>query len=249
MTSTGALILAHGFTQTARSWRPVEQLLEQHSIDPDSIRSVDMPGHGTATDVRADLWESADHLVSAGGSGTYVGYSMGGRVALHAALSHPDQVEQLVLIGATPGIVDDVERRARRVADEQLADHIIDVGVESFIDEWLSNPLFAGLQKESAMRKDRLRNTAVGLASSLRLAGTGTQDPLWDRLREISCPVLLVVGADDAKFRAIAKQMADQLPDASVAVIDGSGHSAHLERPTATVDALIGWLRASSGAP
>ncbi len=243
MTSTGALILAHGFTQTARSWAPCIQLLTDRSVDPDSIRSVDMPGHGAATDARADLWKSADHLVSVGGPGNYIGYSMGGRVAMHAALSHPDEVEQLVLVGATPGIVDDTERRSRRAADELLADHIESVGVEQFIDEWLANPLFAGLTAESALRQDRLSNTAEGLASSLRLAGTGTQDPLWDRLGEISCPVLLVVGANDVKFRAIADQMVDHLPDASVSVIEGSGHSAHMERPVETVEAILGWLQ------
>lgn len=201
-----------------------------------------MPGHGSAAEVSASLWESADLLVAAGDRGTFVGYSMGGRVALHAALAHPDRVERLVLIGATPGIVDDSERRERRAADDRLAAHIEEVGVESFIDEWLANPLFAGLTAQTAMRSDRLRNTATGMASSLRRAGTGTQEPLSDRLGEIACPVLLVVGADDTKFRAIAEQMAGRLRDATVAVIDGAGHSAHMEQPAATADVLVDWL-------
>jgi 2-succinyl-6-hydroxy-2,4-cyclohexadiene-1-carboxylate synthase len=242
VTLTGVLTLAHGFTQTARSWTTFEQLLVDRGVSPDSLRAVDMPGHGAASDVRADLWESADRLVHTGGAGTYVGYSMGGRVAVHAALSHPGEVERLVLIGATPGIVDDEERRARRAADELLAEHIETVGVETFIDQWLTNPLFAGLTEETAMRGDRLHNTADGLASSLRLAGTGNQEPLWDRLGDVECPVLLVVGADDAKFRAIAEEMARRLADATIAVIDGAGHSAHLERPAETVQALTAWM-------
>ena len=242
MTSSSALVLAHGFTQTARSWATFERLLVERGIDPDALLAIDMPGHGAAADTRSDLWDSADRLVRSGGAATYVGYSMGGRVALHAALAHPVQVERLVLIGATPGIVDDSERRSRRDADEQLADHIEDVGVATFIDEWLANPLFAGLTADSAMREDRLRNTSAGLASSLRLVGTGTQKPLWDRLTDIECPVLLVVGAQDPKFRAIADQMAEQLPDASVEVIDGAGHSAHLERPVDTVQAITSWM-------
>lgn len=243
MTGPGALTLTHGFTQTARSWATFEQLLVERGVSRDVLHAVDLAGHGDATDVRSDLWESAHHLVDSGGVGTYVGYSMGGRVALHAALNHAAEVERLVLIGATPGIIDDADRRSRREADEGLADHIEAVGVATFIDEWLANPLFAGLTAATAMRADRLRNTAAGLASNLRLAGTGMQEPLWDRLGEIECPVLLVVGADDAKFTTIAEQMATRLPDASIAVIDGSGHSAHLERPTATADAIVDWLR------
>jgi 2-succinyl-6-hydroxy-2,4-cyclohexadiene-1-carboxylate synthase len=236
------ITLAHGFTQTSRSWDHVVGLLAQHGLDSARLAAVDLPGHGESAAVRADLWGSADHLVAAGGTGTYVGYSMGGRVALHAALTHRNAVERLVLIGATPGIVDDAQRKARQAADEVLANHIDEVGVPAFIAEWLTNPLFAGLTDETAQRADRLRNTASGLSSSLRLAGTGTQDPLWNRLADIACPALLIVGAGDAKFRAIADRMAELLPDATVAAIDGVGHSAHLEQPGATAEALVDWL-------
>jgi 2-succinyl-6-hydroxy-2,4-cyclohexadiene-1-carboxylate synthase len=239
---TLTLTLAHGFTQTSRSWDHVVELLAQRGLDSAHITAVDLPGHGDSAAVRADLWGSAERLVAAGGTGTYIGYSMGGRIALHAALAHRDAVERLVLIGATPGIVDDAERKARRAADDALADHIDAVGVAAFIDEWLGNPLFAGLTDETAQRADRLRNTPPGLSSSLRLTGTGTQEPLWDRLADIGCPVLLIVGAADSKFRAIADWMTDLLPDATVETIDGAGHSAHLEQPAATVDLLLDWL-------
>jgi 2-succinyl-6-hydroxy-2,4-cyclohexadiene-1-carboxylate synthase len=236
------VLLAHGFTQTAQSWSLVQQLLRSRGFD--DSKAIDLPGHGSASDVRADLWGSADHLVAAGGRTTYIGYSMGGRVSLHAALAHPHVVERLVLIGATAGI-DNADARAQRRTDDQLlADRIETIGVEAFIDEWLQNPLFAGLTPNQSLREDRLRNTADGLASSLRLAGTGTQAPLWDRLIEISCPVLLLVGQHDQKFRATAERMATALPNAELRAIDDAGHSVHLEQPERTVDALADWLSA-----
>jgi len=234
------VLLAHGFTQTAQSWSVVQQLLNSRGFDESN--AVDLPGHGLAGDVRSDLWGSAAHLVAAGGRSTYVGYSMGGRVSLHAALAHPQAVERLVLIGATAGIDDADARAQRRTDDELLADRIETIGVEAFIDEWLQNPLFAGLTPDQAMRVDRLRNTADGLASSLRLAGTGTQAPLWDRLSEITCPVLLLVGQHDKKFSAIAERLATALPNAELRAIADAGHSVHLEQPERTVDALIDWL-------
>jgi 2-succinyl-6-hydroxy-2,4-cyclohexadiene-1-carboxylate synthase len=236
------VLLAHGFTQTAQSWSLVQQLLRSRGFD--DSKAIDLPGHGSASDARADLWGSADHLVAAGGRTTYIGYSMGGRVSLHAALAHPHVVERLVLIGATAGI-DNADARAQRRTDDQLlADRIETIGVEAFIDEWLQNPLFAGLTPNQSLREDRLRNTADGLASSLRLAGTGTQAPLWDRLIEISCPVLLLVGQHDQKFRATAERMATALPNAELRAIDDAGHSVHLEQPERTVDALADWLSA-----
>jgi 2-succinyl-6-hydroxy-2,4-cyclohexadiene-1-carboxylate synthase len=234
------VLLAHGFTQTAQSWSLVQQLLLARGFD--DSKAIDLPGHGSAGDVRANLWGSADHLVAAGGRTTYIGYSMGGRVSLHAALAHPDVVERLVLIGATAGIDNADARAQRRTDDELLADRIETIGVEAFIDEWLQNPLFARLTPNQALREYRLHNTADGLASSLRLAGTGTQAPLWDRLIEISCPVLLLVGQQDQKFRAIAERMATALPNAELRAIDDAGHSVHLEQPERTVDALIDWL-------
>jgi 2-succinyl-6-hydroxy-2,4-cyclohexadiene-1-carboxylate synthase len=238
---THRFVLAHGFTQTSRSWSTIAQLLG-HRLDDVDIVAVDLPGHGAAATVHGDLWDSAAHLLDAGGPGTYVGYSMGGRVALHAALLRPQMIERLVLIGATAGIEDPVERVRRRDADDTLADHIQAVGVEVFIDEWLANPLFAGLTSSTAGRDDRLRNTPAGLANSLRSTGTGTQTPLWERLGEIRCPTLVLAGALDAKFSDLGRRLATALPDATLVIVPGVGHSVHLEAPDATVDAIVQWI-------
>ncbi len=234
---TARAVLAHGFTQTARSWAGIEQRLSRLAPGIDTI-AVDLPGHGTASNVVTDLWGAADHLVETGGAGAYVGYSMGGRVALHAALAHPDRVERLVLVGATAGIDDSDERAERRSSDDRLADRIAAIGVEAFIDEWLTNPLFAGLDERSAGRDDRLRNTVDGLASSLRTCGTGSQDPLWSRLGELACPTLVLVGERDAKFTALGERLVGALPESRLVVIPDCGHSVHLEQPDATASEL-----------
>jgi 2-succinyl-6-hydroxy-2,4-cyclohexadiene-1-carboxylate synthase len=239
--ATRRIVLAHGFTQTARSWDVVATLLRER-LPTAEVSAVDMPGHGTAGDVRADLWQSADRLTDLGGHGTYVGYSMGARVALHAALAHPDHVERLVLIGATAGIDDDTERAERRRDDERLAERIEAIGVEAFIDEWLATPLFARLTVGNDQRGDRLRNTPHGLASSLRSTGTGTQAPLWDRLGEIDIPVLVLVGEEDSKFRPLGARFASRIRRCDVRIIAGAGHSVHLEAPVETVDVITEWL-------
>lgn len=235
------IVFAHGFTQTSRSWDTIADLIRQRLPHAD-VHAVDMPGHGTAADVGADLWQSAARLVDIGGPATYVGYSMGGRVALHASLADPADVEQLVLIGATAGIDDTAEREARLRADQDLADHIEQVGVERFIDEWLATPLFARLTSSNDQRADRLRNTAEGLADSLRSTGAGTQDPLWDRLGEIEVPVLVVAGALDARFRELGERLVSLLPEADFVVIPDAGHSVHLEEPSLTADVIAEWL-------
>jgi 2-succinyl-6-hydroxy-2,4-cyclohexadiene-1-carboxylate synthase len=234
-------VLAHGFTQTARSWSTFAGRLHELLPGAQTV-AVDLPGHGSAPPPNdSDLWESAERLVDAGGAAVYVGYSMGGRVSLHAALAHPEHVRSLVLIGATAGIDDLDERVARRAADELLADHIEAVGIDTFIDEWLGTALFAGLTDQTAMRDDRLRNTSGALAASLRATGTGTQQSLWGRLGEIHVPALILAGEHDTKFRAIGERMAGLMATSTFEVIADAGHSVHLEQPDATAAAVARW--------
>lgn len=232
-------MLVHGFTQTARCWGPFgDDLAADHEA-----RAVDAPGHGGSGDLRADLVEGAALLGEAGGEATYIGYSMGGRLALHLALNRPDLVRRLVLIGATAGIADETERTTRRTADEALADHLERIGVDAFLDEWLAQPLFARLPTEAACLDERRRNTTAGLASSLRLAGTGTQRPLWADLQRLTLPVLLLAGEHDPRFAEIARQMADHIGgNATMAMVHGAGHSVHLEEPDRTARSVRAWL-------
>src|SRR3954452_13569824 len=226
-----ALVLLHGFTQTRQSWRRTVRALgagRYRALVPD------LPGHGQAA-LRTPSFDAVTAYVRALAPTefTLAGYSMGGRLALHAAFVL--RPERLVLIGAPPGLQDPAERAERKAADDALADRIEQIGVEAFAAEWAAQPLFAGQPERvaAAANADRLRNTAHGLANALRGLGTGTMEPLWERLEELTMPVTLVVGERDKKFRAIAERMLERLPDARLAVIEGAGHAAHLEQPEA----------------
>lgn len=216
-------VLVHGFTQTAASWDGVfDEAGGDGDGDVSDIVALDVVPGG-------DLWSTAKRIGETAGRAAYVGYSMGGRLCLHLALADPGRVERLVLLGATAGIEDDGERAARRLADERLADDIERDGVEAFLERWLSHPMFAGL----AERGPRQWDGAV-LAACLRFLGTGSQEPLWDRLAELAMPVLVVAGERDEKFIRIGRRMADAIGDnASFAVVPDAGHAAHLEQPDA----------------
>jgi 2-succinyl-6-hydroxy-2,4-cyclohexadiene-1-carboxylate synthase len=232
------LLVLHGFTQTGRSWEPVRHALaaRYRSIAPD------LPGHGGFAERRPATFAACDaYLRALGGDRfTLVGYSMGGRIALHAALSLGRRVERLVLIGASPGIADPRERADRARSDAALADRIEAIGLEAFVREWEAQPLFDGMPRGIAERAhaDRMRNTAPGLAAALRGLGAGVMPPLWGRLGELAMPVELVVGERDEKFRAIADRMAVALPRAQVRVIAGAGHAVHLEAPDAVAEVV-----------
>jgi len=242
------LCLVHGFTQTGTSWEPVTARLRGRGYD---VVTPDVAGHGRNSDACTDLWGAADLLASdasdaqaarSARDAVWVGYSMGGRVVLHLALAHPELVAGLVLVSTTAGITDDAERAERRRADETLACDVERDGVAAFVERWLEGPLWGSLPRERAGIEHRLGNTAPGLASSLRLAGTGSQEPLWPRLAEISAPVLVVTGERDVKFAKIGAELAAAFPSASVATIEGAGHAAPWEQPDAFVDVVDRWL-------
>jgi 2-succinyl-6-hydroxy-2,4-cyclohexadiene-1-carboxylate synthase len=233
------LVFVHGFTQTGRSWTRVAEHFARHY----EVMLVDAPGHGGSTNVRADLRRAADLLSMVGGEAHYVGYSMGGRIVLHLALAYPHLAKQLVLLSTTAGISDDEERNERIRSDDALAASIESDGLDAFLDSWLAMPMFAGIPADATDLDDRKRNTAAGLANSLRLAGTGTQTPLWERLPEIGNPTLILAGERDPKFVALGKQLAMRIgDDATFALIHDAGHAVHVERPVQVLTRIEGFL-------
>ncbi len=236
-----ALVLLHGFTGAASGWGEFGRLL----VHDFTTVALDIVGHGDS-DAPAGIdhyrMEQAAHDLAAAAAlagfprATWLGYSMGGRTALHVAAAHPEAVERLVVIGGSPGLATDAERQARIAADEELADRIEREGVPAFVDDWENLPLFASQRRmprevQDDVRAGRLRCNPMGLANSLRGMGTGAQPPLFDRLASFSFPTLLLAGAEDAKFSAIAREMAADIPDAETHIIPDAGHAAQLEQP------------------
>lgn len=226
-------MLLHGFTQTSASWDPViARLVKRYRPLAPDIR-----GHGSAAARRPISFAAciADIAALSPEPFALVGYSMGGRLALSAALElGAARVARLTLIGASAGIADAAERRARRAADERLAAEIERSPIDEFVRCWAAQPLFAGQPAEvaAAAHADRVSNDPRALAAALRGLGVGAMEPCWDRLCELAMPVTLIAGERDEKFRATAEAMAPAIADVEVAIVPGCGHAPQLEAPT-----------------
>ena len=233
------IVLVHGFTQTRNCWGPVAlDLQRDHTV----IR-VDAPGHGRSADVMAGLRGGGRMIADQGGEAVYLGYSMGGRYLIHLALANPELVTGLVLIGATAGIDDPAERAARADADRETGRRIREMGTPEFVRWWVANPMFEGIPAEHQFLAERMENTVEGLESSVVQAGTGSQDPTWDRLHRLEMPVLVMAGARDQKYAALGERMVAAIGDnATLALVPDAGHAAHLERTDDFLRLLRAWL-------
>jgi 2-succinyl-6-hydroxy-2,4-cyclohexadiene-1-carboxylate synthase len=239
MGNAPALVLLHGFTSSGASWQPVISGLGERyrAIAPD-IR-----GHASAATAEPVTLTAVIDDIAAIPEPSFAlaGYSQGGRIALHVALALPQRVRRLLLIGASPGLADEAERAARRLADERLADRIGAMSIEHFASEWAQSPILSDVSAEVAYAAhvDRLRSTPAGLAAALRGLGTGALPSLWEQLPRLRMPVTLIAGERDTKFTALAEEMARLIPDAAVTIVPGAGHAVHLERPDVIVSALL----------
>ncbi len=248
--------LLHGFTQSGRSWRELIDLMPARwtwivpTLRGHGETELE-PGAPCSMDACADdlelLWK---HLRVA--KTHLVGYSMGGRLALHVAARRPERLMSLLTIGSHAGL-DDRGRAARARSDEALAKTIEADGVEAFVDHWSSLPLFAGLRRRGdayvvQVRAERLGNRAAGLACSLRGMGAGVMEPVWDGLRRVTAPCTFVAGALDEPYVAAARRLAATVRSGRVEVVQDAGHAVHQEQPDAFARVLTAHLTPATAA-
>lgn len=246
--------LLHGFTQSGRSWHEIVSLM------PTGWRWVlpDLRGHGvtrvqpgapyTMDACTKDLERLWDSL---GISRTHlVGYSMGGRLALHVAATRPERLLSLMTIGAHAGLDEDA-REGRRQADEAMAQRIEADGLEAFVNYWSSLPMFEGLERRgpsfvAQVRAARMENHVAGLAGSLRGMGAGSMRPVWHELNRVAASSTFVAGQLDHGYAASARRLAGSVPNGRVVIVQRAGHTVHMERPEAFSRLLIAHLEAAS---
>lgn len=243
------LLLIHGFTGSCLSWGEdlISGLAQAHQVV-----AVDLVGHGQSDmshdperyrmeEMLQDLGEVLDALSIE--KARWLGYSMGGRIALAGAVRNPSRISSLILESASPGLAGERERKARRRADEALAEGILRGGMEAFVDHWMGLPLFATQGKlpsktRSLTRERKLKNRPEAMAACLRGVGTGAQPSFWDSLQDIKMPTLLLTGEEDRKFTQVAESMAEGIPGAALRMIPKAGHAIHLENPFAWLAAV-----------
>lgn len=165
-----------------------------------------------------------------------VGYSMGGRIALELAALRPGLAPRLLLLSASPGLLDPAERARRADEDDARAAEIARDGIGPFVGRWYALPLFAPFAAHpsfSATRVRRAQGEAAFWSRAVAGCSPGRADARWDALRARAASTVLAAGARDERYAAIAARAAETAPALRVELVPNAGHVLPLEAPGA----------------
>lgn len=261
-TGTGepALLLIHGLGSYLPSWqRNLPALSQRHRVV-----AIDLPGYGRSDKgdhpySMAFFAAILDRVIAERGLGklVLVGHSMGGQIALTYALSHPGRAQALVLL-APAGLETFTDDEARRLAGI-VTPEAVAATPPAMIQRNAAKNFFNPTPEVAFLGDDRVRILGgpdlLGYARAVSRSVRGMlEEPVLSRLSEITVPVLLIFGEEDAlipnaffhgamKTRGIAEAGARRLPQATLKMIPQAGHMVHVERPAEVNAAMLEFLR------
>ncbi|MBN2492059.1 MAG: alpha/beta fold hydrolase [Planctomycetes bacterium] len=239
------LWLLHGFLGRAADWDEPARALAAGGFGtaqrPDLFAPE--PGGGEPWPELRPTWAGPDlpswgarfaARAAARGDGrpaVLIGYSLGGRLALHALLAAPAVWRAAILVSTHPGLESAAERAARRGADESWARRFEAEPWEGLMAAWQAQPVFGG--RGRVLRRTEADFDRTALAAALGVWSLGTQENLLPRLRTLNLPVLWLAGDGDETFARLAREGAAALPRGECRLVEGAAHRVPWEAPAA----------------
>jgi len=246
-----AMVLLHGFMGAKEDWQPMMATMSQyfHCI------CIDLPGHGDNALVlpHPGLFSAAEHIIQTVNNLGYsrfhlVGYSLGGRIALHIASLQPQALLSLTLESAHPGLLSDDEKQQRAINDNNWADKLLSQPFEQFLQLWYQQTVFSDLshsQRQFLISK-RLRNYPKNLHACYQATSLSLQHDCRNVLNKLSCQSVFITGEQDNKFQQLAEGWQQTLRSVSLlklVIITGVGHNIHSMQPYIFSNTLLSILR------
>ncbi|MBA2727615.1 MAG: alpha/beta fold hydrolase [Parachlamydiaceae bacterium] len=218
----------HGFLGLPTDWELFDSITHPIGVENDGF----------------DLWHWSRSFNSSvkktASKNILIGYSLGGRLAMHSLISNPDLWDAAIIISANPGLQSVKEREARLISDEHWAQRFLNDPWAPLMHDWNANAVFGNrpfpyLREESAFDRKQLSSLLVNWS-------LGKQESLHARLKQLSLPILYLAGEHDKPFCSIADQFRDF---AEVSIIPDAAHRVPWDNPKNfmnKIDIFIGGL-------
>lgn len=167
-----------------------------------------------------------------------LGYSMGGRLALHALIDQPQKWKTAVIISAHPGLPAE-ERDSRRIVDEGWSSKVLDLPWDEFLNHWNNQGVLGNeVMSDRSLLKDRRSE----ISRAFRCWSLAEQEDLLEKFQGLETPILWVVGERDEKFCKLGESACSKLQNATMFVISNSGHRVPWEVEGDLADGIIQWF-------
>ena len=238
------LVLLHGFLGSSRTFDRVVQSLGRPAL------ALDLGEPFFESEVLSEALDAeADRILGRllkEGIETFdlLGYSLGGRVAMHVARRAPDRVDRLILESAHPGLESATERKERCGNDARWAERIRTIW-PGILEDWYAQPVFRSIQQTPLVRtliEEKSVRDPVGAAQQLEAWSLGRQASLWPFLEQRNRPALFISGEMDTRYSSIGERLATRSGPIRHIEIAGAGHVVHREQPDAYLAALRTFL-------
>ena len=213
----------HGAVGSASDWRVFAQKIDTSSGVQGGVRRLDLWRFLDCCPMPLEKFGNtlAEEIVRVDSEPVLLGYSMGGRLALHALLARPDLWKAAIIVSAHTGLNDEGERAARREKDAEWSALALKAEWADFLGQWNAQDVLEGGDMPDRMA---LKDRRASIARSFIDWSLGEQEDLAPRMGDISCPVLWVTGERDEKFTVIARSVVPLLPQAEHCVVPDCGH-------------------------
>ncbi len=245
-------ILVHGFTGSLDDFADVHGEL---AVLGRTI-TLDQRGHGSSTNTGdPDDYELevavADLLGFLDALGIercdLLGHSRGGMVALRFVLAHPERIASLVLMDTSPEPIKlmpvAMMQAGAKVGREQGMNALFEIMRAGAANDPNRAPAMRRCEQEMGSERywQRIRTKIEAMDPEAMHAWAATladHRTAIDRLGEIICPTLVIVGEQDVPFLDPSKTMAAEIADATLSVIPGAAHSPQVENRAAWLSAV-----------
>jgi len=167
-----------------------------------------------------------------------LGYSLGGRLALHASLQNPNLWKSAIVVGADPGLESEEEKKLQLNRDRNWADRLKKEPLEHLVREWDEQPVFCGIENSAPRNLEEL--DPIQLSQQFEVFSKGLQQNLVPALSELKTPpVLFLAGEKDKKYQQIGDELAELCPVVKSQWVEDSGHRVPWENPESFSRILI----------
>lgn len=215
----------HGFLGLPTDWLPFPLITHPFPIAGEHLTLQEWASHFNAS------------IAKTPSKKILIGYSLGGRLALHALVDNPSLWAGAIIISANPGIDDSGERIKRIEKDREWAEKFLIDPWQDLITGWNKQPLFCGASFPSPRLESDFNRKA--LSQQLINWSIGTQDPLWNSLATLPLPILYLAGEKDKKYAALAERFSSFT---SAQIIPGAGHRVPWDQPSAFIRSIDYWF-------